>query len=61
MLLYDYVPGTVIFWTDVERLTKRLLKQGYVSPKLKSLLQIYYGRHHELLEHCEIFSPTIAW
>ena len=31
-------------------LTKRLLKQGFVAPRLKSLLQKLYGLHHNLLD-----------
>jgi hypothetical protein len=31
-------------------LTKQLLKQGFVAPRLKSSLQKLYGRHHNLLD-----------
>ena len=38
----------------VQLLTQRLLKQGYVPPKLKSSLHIFYGRHHNLVDRYEI-------
>lgn len=31
-------------------LTNRLLEQGYVATRLKSSLQKFYGRHHELVD-----------
>jgi hypothetical protein len=37
-------------------LTKKVLKQGYVAPRLKSSLQKLYGRHHNLLYRIEIFT-----
>ena len=33
---------------------QKLLKQGYVPPKLKSSLHIFYGRHHNLVDRYEI-------
>ena len=35
-------------------LTQMLLMQGYVSPRLKSSLEIYYSYHHELVDSYEI-------
>ena len=35
-------------------LTQKLLKQGYVTPRLKSSLQTFYGRHHEMVDHYDI-------
>jgi hypothetical protein len=35
-------------------LTQKLLKQGYVARKFKSLLQKFYGRHHDLVDRNEI-------
>ena len=37
-------------------LTQKVLKQGYVAPRLKSSLQKLYGRHHNLLYRIEIFT-----
>jgi len=34
---------------------QKLLKQGYVAHRLKSSLQRFYGRHHNLVDHYEIF------
>jgi hypothetical protein len=31
-------------------LTQKQLNQGYFSPRLKSSLQKFYGRHHELVD-----------
>ena len=33
---------------------KKLLKQGYVAPRLKSSPQNIFGRHHHLVDHFEI-------
>ena len=38
------------FLDRAQLLTNKLLKQGYVAPRLKSSLQKFYGRHHELVE-----------
>ena len=35
-------------------LTQKLLKQGYVAPRLKSSLQKLYGHHHNLVDRYEI-------
>jgi hypothetical protein len=40
----------------VQLLSKKVLKQGYVAPRLKSSLQKLYGRHHNLLYRIEIFT-----
>jgi hypothetical protein len=50
-VILELVTSTVIFWTE---LTQKLLKQGYVAPRLKSLLQKFYGRHHNLVDRYEI-------
>ena len=33
---------------------QKLLKQGYVAPRLKSSIQQLYGRHHNLVDRYEI-------
>ena len=33
---------------------EKLLEQSYVAPRLKSSLQKFYGRHHELIGHYKI-------
>ena len=38
------------FLYRVRTLTVRLLGQGHVATSLKSSLQKFYGRHHELLD-----------
>jgi hypothetical protein len=35
-------------------LTRKLLNQGFLLVKLKSSLQKFYGRHHELADRCGI-------
>lgn len=35
-------------------MTQKLLKQGYVAPRLKSSPQILYGRHHNRVDCYEI-------
>ena len=35
-------------------LTQKLLKQGYVASRLKSLLHKLYGSHHDLVDRYEI-------
>ena len=52
-VILELVPSIVIFWT-AQLLTKKLLRQGYVAPSLKSSLQKFYGRHHNLVDHYEI-------
>jgi hypothetical protein len=37
-------------------LTQKVIKQGYVAPRLKSSLHKLYGRHHNLLYRIEIFT-----
>ena len=41
-------------------LTQKLLKQGYVAPRLKLSLQKVYGRHHNLDDHYEITISQMA-
>ena len=48
------VPSTVIFWIQ------RLLKQGYVAPRLK-LLQTFYGRHELLTLRKHLDSTLSCW
>ena len=38
------------FLDRANRLTSKLLSQGFVAPRLKSSLQKFYGRHHELVD-----------
>jgi hypothetical protein len=47
-VILKLVPTTVISWTQ------KLLKQGYIAPRLKSSLQKFYDRHHNLVDHYEI-------
>jgi hypothetical protein len=35
-------------------LTKKILNQGFLLVKLKSSLWKFYGRHHDLVDHCGI-------
>jgi hypothetical protein len=42
------------FLDRAQILTQKLIKQGYVAPRLKSSLQIFYGRHHDLVGRYEI-------
>jgi hypothetical protein len=49
------VPSTMMSCTELSCWLKKLLKQGYVTPRLKSLLQKFYRHHHELVDCCEIF------
>jgi len=35
-------------------MTQTLPKEGYVGPRLKSLLQKLFGRHHDLVDRYEI-------
>jgi hypothetical protein len=34
--------------------TQKLLKEDYIAPMLKSSLQKFYGRHHNLVDRYEI-------
>ena len=38
------------FLDRAQLLTQKLLKQGYVAPKLMFSLQIFYGRHHNRVD-----------
>ena len=42
------------FTDRAQLLTQKLLKQGYVAPKLKSSLDKFYGRHKKLVDRFEI-------
>jgi len=39
---------------------KKLLKQGYVAPRLKSSGKKLYDRHHPLVGHFEISTSQMA-
>jgi hypothetical protein len=39
---------------------QKLLKQSYVAPRLKSSLQKFYCRHHNLVESYEISIPQMT-
>ena len=43
------------FLDRAQLLTQKLLKQGYVVPRLKSSLQKFYYRHRNLVDRYEIF------
>ena len=45
--ILEFVSNRVIFW-------QKLLMRGYVPPRLKSSLEIYYSCHHKLVDRCEI-------
>ena len=47
-----YISQYSDFLDKTQLLTQRLLKQGYVTPK--SSLQIFYGRHHNLIDRYEL-------
>ena len=50
----SHVNNKIIHSDFLERaqlLSQKLLSQGYVKPKLESLLRKFYGRHHELVDH----------
>ena len=38
------------FWYHARLLTITILEQGYVAKRLKTSLQKFYGRHHELVD-----------
>jgi hypothetical protein len=38
------------FLDRAQLLVQKPLKQGYVAPRLKSSLQKFYGRHHNLVD-----------
>ena len=39
----------------MDAFSQKLLKQGYVAPRLKSSAQQFYGRHQHLVDHFEIY------
>jgi cytochrome c2 len=41
-------------------LTQKLLKQDYVAPQLKSVVQRMYGRHHERVYSYTLFISQMA-
>jgi len=48
------------FLDIAQLLTQKILKQGYVPPKLRSPLQTFYSRHHHLVNIYEIALPQIT-
>jgi hypothetical protein len=52
--------STVIFWTEPICWCKKLPKQVYVAPKLKSSLQKFYGHYHDLVDRYEISIPQMT-
>jgi hypothetical protein len=46
---------------DISKLmTQNLPKQGYVTPRLRLSLQIFYGRYHNRVDRCEISIPQMT-
>jgi hypothetical protein len=43
-----------------QQLTQMLLKQGYFAPRLKSSLQKFDGRHHNLVDRYEMFISQLT-
>ena len=43
-----------------QQLTQMLLKQGYFAPRLKSSLQTFDGRHHNLVDRYEMFISQLT-
>ena len=41
-------------------LTRKLLTQGFLMVKLKSLLRKFYGRHHDLVDRYGIYVSHIT-
>ena len=39
------------FLARAKMLTDKLLKQGYLRPRLQSTFKKFYGRHQELIDH----------
>ena len=48
------------FLDRAQLLTQKLLKQGCIAPGLKSSLQKFYGRHHNLVGRYEISISQMA-
>ena len=48
------------FLDRAQLLTQKLLKQGYVAPRLKSSLLKFYGCHHNLVDRYEISSSQMT-
>jgi hypothetical protein len=44
-----------VFLDRAQLLTQKLLKRNYVTPRLKSSLKQFHGRHHDLVDNYEIF------
>ena len=53
-IILEVEPNTLIFLDRTEILTQKLLTQGYNALRLKSSLQKFYGRHHNLVDRYEI-------
>ena len=45
----------------VQLLTEKVIKQGYVAPRLTSSLQKIDSRHHELVDHYGISISKWHW
>jgi hypothetical protein len=56
LLIYTFKSFKSLLWflDRAQLLTQMLLKQGCVAPRLKSSLQTFSGRHHNLVDRCEI-------
>jgi hypothetical protein len=48
---YQYSSRDYAQYSDV---LNQLINQGYVAHRIKSLLQTFYSRHHELVDGYEI-------
>ena len=48
------------FLDRAQLLTQKLLKQGHVAPRLKSSLQKFHGRHHNLVGLYEMSISQMA-
>ena len=54
-VILELVPSIFIDLLDrAQLLTQKPLKQGYVAPMLRSLLQKFYGCHHNRVDRYEI-------
>jgi hypothetical protein len=61
--LIRYSRACISFQDFLDRgllLTRKLLNQGFLLVKLKSLLRKFYGRHHDLVDHYGISVSQIT-
>ena len=49
------------FLNRAQLLTLKLPQQGYVAPRLKSSLQNFYGRHHNLVSRYSIANVSFTF